>query len=135
MSYNTSTYAGKEQVVSDYQSAVENDPFLTFKSFCGQNGIEEYKPLLWWCNRQGISINKIQSAARCSNKLPLAEVGKNLETSFLQFVPQSAEGAYGNLKNVSITFPDGVNIALQESTVESVVSLLTVYQSRKGRAE
>ena len=47
----------------------------------------------------------------------------------------SGRSGFSNLRGVSITFPDGVNLTLQESSVESVISLLTVYQSRRGGAE
>ena len=56
------------------------------------------------------------------------------EGTFIQFVP-SGKSTSGNLRGVSITFPDGVNLTLQESSVENVISLLNIYSSRLGGAK
>ena len=62
---------------------------------------------------------------------PLNGGGDN--PAFVQFVPrQGIESSPSSLRGVSITFPDGVNLTLQECTTESVISLLTIYQQRKA---
>ena len=49
---------------------------------------------------------------------------------FIQFVPKKATGLYP-YKGISLTFPDGVNLSLQECTAEGLSSLLDIYNKRK----
>jgi len=121
--FDTTTSEGKNAAIESYRAAASSNPGLSFKGFCDQSGIKNYKALLWWCNRQHISIQSIQR-----------EAGKNQSASmaaptFIQFRPRP-HGQPSTLKNISITFTDGVNLTLQESGVEDLVSLLTLYQTR-----
>lgn len=125
--YDTSTPEGKRQAIDEYRRAVTTTPGLSFKAFCDQSGISNYKPLLWWCNGQGISVYDIQRGKERS-----AKAGEATPT-FIQFRPQ-ARSHQSTLQSISITFPDGVNLTLQESGVEDLVSLLITYQSRKQAA-
>ena len=130
MEFDTSTPSGKRQALAAYKSEVASNPNLSFKSFCDNHGISEYKKLLWWCNGQGISIYALQrrGAHQDTNGAEMKGDG-----AFIQFTP-AVRPSSGDLRGISITFPDGVNLTLQESSVESVVSLLTIYQSRLGGA-
>jgi len=120
--YDTSSPAGKLQAIDGYRQAVQDRPGLSFKSFCDQSGIINYKPLLWWCNEHDISVMAIQRGreSKCSDKTP----------TFIQIRPRSNTVSIPMLRNVSITFPDGVNLTLQESGVSEVIALLGAYQSR-----
>jgi len=122
--FDTTTSEGKTAAIESYRAAISSEPELSFKEFCNRSGIENYDSLLWWCNRHHISVQSIQR-----------EAGKNqLDSSssptFIQFRPRPHSQS-STLKNISITFTDGVNLSLQESGVEDLVSLLTLYQSRK----
>ena len=53
------------------------------------------------------------------------------EGSIVQIRPAcSKPRPSSSLSNISITFPDGVNLSLQECSVESVADLLSIYRSR-----
>lgn len=119
--YDISTFEGKQRVVEDYRKAVQANPGLKFKKFCTQCGIDRYEPLLWWCHRHGISVLDIIRGSQ-------TESG-NLNPTFIQFRPGQAPTAIV-LKDISITFPDGINLTLRESCVDDLVTLLDTYKTR-----
>ena len=90
-----------------------------------------YRGVIDWTKRHGISILELRREARGET----AGISSALKSdgAFIQFMP-SSRSTSGNLRGISITFPDGVNLTLQESSVESVISLLCIYQSRQGGA-
>ena len=128
MEFDTSTQSGKQQALAAYKSEVAANPDLSFKTFCDSHGITDYKKLLWWCNDQGISIYALQGRRR--NRTASLQVQKT-DGAFIQFTPARRPSS-GDLRGVSITFPDGVNLTLQECGTESVISLLAIYQQRKA---
>ena len=77
--------------------------------------------------RNGIRILDLKREASGETVCRMTNTGSG--DAFIQFVP-SNRTASGNLRGISITFPDGVNLSLQESSVESVISLLTIYRKR-----
>jgi len=119
--YDTSSPEGKRKVIDGYRQAVKLSPGLSFKSFCDQSCIDKYKPMLWWANNHGIRILDIQHGKE--------SIIRDVTPTFVQARPRS-QSPLSVLRNVSITFPDGVNLTLQESGVEEVVALLDAYQSR-----
>ncbi len=123
-SYSTTTPEGKRQVIDAYRRAVKSNPKLSLKSFCYEIGLGDgYKHVLWWANGQGISIYGIQRGSDQGNKADLDC------PTFIQVKPVQRTVS-SSLKAVSITFPDGINLSLQESGVEEVVALLDAYRSR-----
>ncbi len=50
--------------------------------------------------------------------------------SFIQFAPSSAPVPSAAMRGISITFPDGVNLSLQEGNAEGLADLLAIYRSR-----
>ena len=96
------------------------------------NQICKFRGVIDWTKRHRISVLELRREAR-GETAGRSESPKS-DGTFIQFMP-SGRSASSNLRGISITFPDGVNLTLQESSVESVISLLTVYQSRRGGAE
>ena len=137
MEFDTSTQSGKEQAIAAYKSELAANHKLSLKAFCDRHGIVEYKKLLWWCNGQGISIYALQGRNGYGSQDPAQYRGNeqhNGNGTFIQFSPAHRPSSC-DLRGISITFPDGVNLTLQESSVESVICLLAVYQSRQGGAK
>lgn len=120
---DTSSPDGKLKAIEEYRQAVASTPDLTFKSFCERRGITNYKQILWWSSGHGISIHEIRHGGN-------SRTGDVTSPTFIQFRPRP-RGQASALRNISVTFPDGVNLTLQESGVEELVSLLLTYQSRK----
>ena len=125
--YDSTSSEGRHQIVEAYRAAVISSPErLSFKSFCDSHGITNYKAVLWWCRDHQISLKRIQEHSQ-SASCPVKE------SSIVQIRPTSIHNS-SSLSNISITFPDGVNLALQECSVENVARLLTIYSSRRGAA-
>ena len=82
--------------------------------------------------RSGIDLREMKREVNAEESEGTTE--SKTEETFIQFVP-SGKSLSGNLLGVSITFPDGVNLTLQESSVESLISLLSIYKSRLGGAK
>ena len=114
-------------VLEEYKKRLKSDPGLQLKAVCAEMGVK-YSRMIDWTSRQGIFVRTLQAEAR--GEKPSA----GMSQAFIQFSPSGHRSSCG-LRGVSITFPDGVNLTLQESSVESIVSLLIIYQSRQGGAK
>ena len=118
------------KVIEAYKSRLRSNPDLKLSEYCKESHTY-YRGVIDWTKRHGISILELRREAR--GETAGRSASPESEGTFIQFMP-SSRAASGNLRGVSITFPDGVNLTLQESSVESVISLLSVYQSRRGVA-
>jgi len=112
--------------LEDYRKALRSDTYTTFCSFCRSRHVS-YDGIKKWASAQGISIMALKWEAR-GEVQPVREDASPSPT-FIQFVPSPSRQS-PVLRNVSITFPDGVNLTLQESGVTEVMALLDAYRSR-----
>lgn len=119
--YDTTTAKGKLQIINAYRQAVESSPNLSFKSFCDDECIDCYGLLMHWSNRHNISLKDIrrQTGPVHAQECP----------TFIQVRPRQ-QSVFPIMGKVSITFPDGINLTLQETGVQEVIALLEAYQSR-----
>ena len=118
------------KTVDGYKSRLKDNPDLKLSEYCKEIHTN-YRGVIDWMRRNGIRPLDLKREASGATVCGMANTGSG--DAFIRFVP-SNRTASGNLRGVSITFPDGVNLTLQESSVESVISLLTIYQSRQGGA-
>ena len=116
------------KVISDYRLKLGENPDLKLREYCKETHTY-YRGLIDWLERYGPDSRGMKSEA-CVKDGDETTVLES-EGTFIQFVP-SGKSTSGNLRGVSITFPDGVNLTLQESSVESIISLLNIYKSRLG---
>ena len=126
MQFDSTTNSGRVSIIEAYKVAVsENAGRLSFKSFCDVNGIFDYEKILWWCRDRKISVKRIQqSQATSYSDIPVS-------SSIVQVRPASIPRQYpSTLSGISITFPDGVNLSLQEGNAEGIADLLAIYRSR-----
>ena len=126
MQFDSTTNSGRVSIIEAYKVAVsENAGRLSFKSFCDVNGIFDYEKILWWCRDRKISVKRIQQSQIASySDIPVS-------SSIVQVRPASIPRQYpSTLSGVSITFPDGVNLSLQEGNAEGIADLLAIYRSR-----
>ena len=119
------------KTIDDYKLRLKDNPDLKLSEFCKEVHTN-YRRVLGWTRRHGISISVLKSKASGGTAWGLSDTEPG--NAFIQFVPSSRLTS-ASLLGISITFPDGVNLTLQESSVESVISLLTIYQSRHGGAK
>ena len=118
------------KVIEGYKSRLKSNPDLKLSEYCKESHTN-YRGVIDWTKRHGISILELRREAR--DGALGSSASSEADGAFIQFMP-SSRSTSGNLRGVSITFPDGVNLTLQESSVESVISLLSIYQSRQGGA-
>ena len=119
------------KTIDDYKLRLKDNPDLKLSEFCKEVHTN-YRRVLGWTRRHGISISALKHKASGGTAWGLSDTEPG--NAFIQFVPSSRLTS-ASLLGISITFPDGVNLTLQESSVESVISLLTIYQSRHGGAK
>ena len=119
------------KTIDDYKLRLKDNPDLKLSEFCKEVHTN-YRRVLSWTRRHGISISALKRKASGGTAWGLSDTEAG--NAFIQFVPSSRLTS-ASLLGISITFPDGVNLTLQESSVESVISLLTIYQSRHGGAK
>ena len=117
-------------VIVGYKSRLKSNPDLKLSEYCKESHTN-YRGVIDWTKRHGISILELRREAR--DGALGSSASSKADGAFIQFMP-SSRSTSGNLRGISITFPDGVNLTLQESSVESVISLLSIYQSRQGGA-
>lgn len=118
------------KIIEGYREQLRKNPDLRLSEYCKESHTN-YRGVMDWAKRHGIRIMDLRREAR--GETTFKSVHSNSSNSFIQFRPSNVVSSC-NLYGVSITFPDGVNLTLQESSVESVISLLTIYQSRHGGA-
>ena len=119
------------KTIDDYKLRLKDNPDLKLSEFCKEVHTN-YRRVLGWTRRHGISISALKRKASGGTAWGLSDTEPG--NAFIQFVPSSRLTS-ASLLGISITFPDDVNLTLQESSVESVISLLTIYQSRHGGAK
>ena len=118
------------KAVDGYKSRLKDNPDLKLSEYCKEVHTY-YRGVIEWMRRSGIRTLDLKREASVETVCGMTNTGSG--DAFIRFMP-SNRTASSNLRGISITFPDGVNLTLQESSVESVISLLTIYQSRQGGA-
>lgn len=119
------------KIIDGYKSRLRTDPDLKLSDYCKESHTN-YRGVIDWTKRHGISILELRREAR--DRTAGRSESPESDGAFIQFT-SARRPSTCDLRGISITFPDGVNLTLQESSVESVISLLTVYQSRRGGAK
>ena len=120
------------KTIEGYKSRLALEPDLRLKEYCKEVYCN-YHSLGYWCSRRGISVASIRKEV-LSQRLSTSSSQESKESGlFVQLRPASPSSLVSNtLKGVSVTFSDGINLTLQECQVEELVTLLVVYQQRKG---
>jgi hypothetical protein len=106
--FDSTSSDGRRQIIEAYRVAVMSSPDrLSFKCFCDNNGISNYKAILWWRRDRQINLKRIQEHPKSPSLMPQ-------EGSIVQIRPVCGKSRpSSSLSNISITFPDGVNLSLQ----------------------
>lgn len=133
-------------VLRRFKTHLTQYPTATFGAYCKMMGLN-YENVRYWASRKGVSIRSIKKEnLNCFKTLPMQMKVIPPSQQTLPFVPQSDAHGFinfipgqpslplsdiGLMRGVSINFPDGVNLTLQECTAADLASLLTIYASRK----
>ncbi len=120
------------RTIDRYKEHLSSNPSLYLKEFCRDSHVN-YRGLLHWAGRNDISINKLRKSAQPWN------VTRPSSEAFIQVVPPvttlsmpllTSVPSVAVLRDVSITFADGVNLSMKECSIANVMSLLEIYKER-----
>lgn len=121
------------RVWADFSASVQRGESQTLSSYCRLTHTS-YEGIKYWIRSRGLSVKSLKKP-RCSPEAALiASAAGTKPVSFIQFAPSAPAAQSTSMRGVSITFPDGVNLSLQECSAESVADLLSIYRSRFGAA-
>lgn len=117
-----------ECVWKDFLASVQRGETKTLSSYCKAMHID-YERLRRWIRTKGISVRACAQSI-CRDHPQPKSAAESGPVSFIQFAPSSMPVTSVSMRGISITFPDGVNLSLQEGNAESIADLLAIYRSR-----
>lgn len=111
-----------------YKERLKTDPCMTLSSFCREIHTD-YRTLNKWMNHHNIRVIDLKYEVTSNESNPINP------NTFVQVVPRQQGISLGdNIRGVSITFPDGIKLALEESNINNVVNIICIYKDRmEGR--
>ena len=125
----------KEQINARYECAwegflasVRSGERKTLSSYCKATQTD-YGRLRRWIRTKGISVKAVTRSI-CENHSKPKSAAESRSVSFVQLAPSSKPVKSVSMRGISITFPDGVNLSLQEGNAEGIADLLAIYRSR-----
>ena len=116
-----------------YLIALRSSPALTLSSYCKEKHVH-YKGVRQWLKRQGLSVRSYKKYYRARPKERISVAEPVSLPKFIQIIPSGAGGA-PSLHGVSVKFPDGVTLTLQDCTPEGIVTLIETYARRRSARE
>ena len=117
------------RVWANFSASVQRGDAKTLSSYCRETHTS-YEGIKYWIRSQGLSVKSLKRPDPAYRGLQAATVTETKAVSFIQFAPSSAPVPSAVMRGVSITFPDGVNLSLQEGNAEGIADLLAIYRSR-----
>lgn len=121
------------RVWADFSAAVGRGETKTLSSYCRLTHTS-YDGIKHWIRSQGLSVKSLKRPNSTQETALAACKPEAGPVSFIQFAPSAAPASAASMRGISIIFPDGVNLSLQECSAESVADLLAIYRSRYGAA-
>ena len=88
-----------------------------------------------WVAANGLSVRRLKKSGRTPNINSGEIAAGDTSDMFVQFIPPVHPTTSVTIHGVCISFPDGVNLTLQESTPEGIVILLDTYARRRSARE
>ena len=122
-----------ERVWADFVASVQRGEAKTLSSYC-RTTHTCYEGIKYWIRSRGLSVKSLKKFGSSSVDLPIATTSNAKPVSFIQLAPSAAPVPSAAMRGISITFPDGVNLSLQEGSAESIADLLAIYRSRCSMA-
>ena len=117
------------RVWADFTASVHRGEAKTLSSYCRETHTS-YKGIKYWIRSRGLSVKSLKKLNPAQKGLPVTTVTETKAVSFIRFAPSAAPASSAAMRGISITFPDGVNLSLQEGSAESIADLLSIYRSR-----
>ena len=120
-------------VWAGFSASVQRGEFKSLSSYCRLTHTS-YEGIKYWIRSRGLSVKSLKKSRSSPETALITTDAGTKPMSFIQFAPSAPAAPSASMRGVSITFPDGVNLSLQECSAESVADLLAIYRSRYGAA-
>lgn len=117
------------RVWADFSALVQSGQKTTLSSYCRITHTS-YEGIKYWIRTKGLSVKSLKKSNRTRDTALIAGTSETNPVSFIQFAPSSAPTPSAAIRGISITFPDGVKLSLQEGNAEGIADLLAIYRSR-----
>ena len=105
----------------------------TLSAYCKSVHVS-YEGMKKWVSANGLSVRQLKRGGRMPRAQVKGSATGEAPDMFVQFMPPPFT-TFVPMRGVCITFPDGVNLTLQECTPEGVVTLLDTYARRRSARE
>lgn len=115
-----------------FKSRLKQNPGASLREFCHEVHVN-YEGMKSWYSHHDISMRILRKEAKAQLMPPEERPG-----AFVPLCPKTsskeamASTAKDKLHKIKITFPGGIDLALQESEIDNVISLLLEYRRRQG---
>ena len=115
-----------------FKLRLSQNPGASLREFCHEVHVN-YDGMKSWYSHHDISMRNLRKEAKKRLALP-----EDKPMAFVPICPKAsskdsmANAARDKLHKIKITFPGGIDLALQESEIDNVVSLLLEYRRRQG---
>lgn len=117
-----------------FELAVRRDGSVTLSSYCKSLHVN-YHGMTKWMAAMGLSARELKREVRDGASGEGQCASEEMAGLFVQFTPSPTVSVPCRLRGVAISFPDGVGLTIQESTVEEVVALVDTYERRRSARE
>lgn len=120
-----------ELTLNQFMTLRQEGKDITLRDFCKEKHVN-YRPMTAWLSKKGIYISKINPPRNKKKKEPILDNSKASEHIYDQvFVPiqpqVSSIKELNELTGISITFPDGVCIAIKHSSARALTEFINNY--------
>lgn len=105
----------------------------TLSAYCKSVHVN-YEGMKKWVSASGLSVRRLKQGKRTAPCPPEADASVDALGMFVQFMPP-APGMSTPMHGVSVSFPEGISLTLQECTPEGIVTLLETYVRRRSARE
>ena len=123
--------SGYEHAWADFSTLYHRGDYKTLSSYCSASNMN-YSHFRYWLRSKGLSVKSLKESSHVHAALPVSNVTENKSASFVQFVPSVSSVAPSSVHGICITFPDGINLSLEECSVENIANLLSIYRGRSN---
>ena len=118
---------------SGFEALFRRGGSTTLSAYCKSVHVN-YEGMKKWVSARGLSVRRLKQDTRLAPNQVAADKTEEALDMFMQFMPPPSRMSVP-MQGVSINFPDGVNLTLQECTPEGIVTLLDTYARRRSARE
>ena len=134
ITFTDMAYTRYQRTWRGFEAIFRRGGTATLAAYCKSVHVS-YEGMKKWVSASGLSVRRLKQDHR---NAPIPVVAREQEepvSTFMQFIPASVPTVSTPMRGVCISFPDGVNLTLQECSPEGIVTLLDTYARRRSAME